>query len=122
MRFLTLLFTVAAVLPGILAGPAALPVGVQIEVYPGETTGKHIVTLKDGASKDAIVARVGELLAGKPGTGITDHYDTIFSGFAGEFRFSPGTKRHRSRKVYYRKLRQCHIVGPPSTARCRLYL
>ncbi|TEB17671.1 serine protease [Coprinellus micaceus] len=85
MRFLTLLFTVAAVLPGILAGPAALPAGVQIEVYPGEKTGKHIVTLKDGASKDAIVARVGELLAGKPGTGITDHYDTIFSGFAGNF-------------------------------------
>ena len=94
MRFLTLLCGITAVLPGILAGPTTLPVGVQIEVYPGEKTGKHIVTLKDGASKDAIVARVGELLAGKPGTGVTDHYDTIFSGFAGKFRYSSSMKPH----------------------------
>ncbi|TEB37713.1 serine protease [Coprinellus micaceus] len=85
MRFLTVLCTICTVLP-VFAGPTLVPIGVSIEIYPGEKAGGHIVRLEDGAPREDIVSLVTGLLAGKPGNlGITHEYDAVFSGFAGRF-------------------------------------
>lgn len=91
MKFLTLLSAISALVPAILAGPAGI--AVNIDLHPGETSGRHIVTLKEGVARAPILTKVTSLLAGKPGKGITHEYDAVFNGFAGEFT-SPSSLSH----------------------------
>ncbi|KAJ3524576.1 hypothetical protein NMY22_g10943 [Coprinellus aureogranulatus] len=81
MKFLSLFSAIATLVPAIFAGP--LGVSVDIQSYSGDKTGRHIVTLKDGVSRLDIINQVKALLAGKPGTGVTNEFDAVFNGFAG---------------------------------------
>ncbi|KAF5349212.1 hypothetical protein D9756_009504 [Leucocoprinus leucothites] len=58
-----------------LAAPTALH---TIETFSGETTGRHIVTLKEGVSKASLIAQI------KQNATITHEFD-IINGFAGHF-------------------------------------
>ena len=70
MRFLTTVATVFSVAGSALAALA-------IDKYAGETTGRHIVQLKDGADKASLLSQVRA-----KGSQVTHNWNLI-NGFAG---------------------------------------
>ncbi|KAJ3526668.1 hypothetical protein NMY22_g10076 [Coprinellus aureogranulatus] len=82
MKFLTLLCTVAAVLPTIIAGPTP---AISIETVQGAKTGRHIVTLKKGVGKADVLGKIASIRGVTPGTGVTHEWDAALNGFAGNF-------------------------------------
>ncbi|KAJ3531108.1 hypothetical protein NMY22_g8288 [Coprinellus aureogranulatus] len=82
MKFLTLLCTVAAALPVILAGPTP---AISIETVQGAKTGRHIVTLKKGVGKADVLGKIASIRGVTPGTGVTHEWDAAINGFAGNF-------------------------------------
>lgn len=61
--------------PSVLGAPAAIH---TIETYAGETTGRHLVTLKPGVAKASLIRQI------KQNATVTHEWD-IINGFAGEF-------------------------------------
>lgn len=83
MKSLTLLSTLATLfIPAVFAGPISNAVNIQ--VFNGEKTGRHIVTLKSGVEKASVLGAVTGLLAGKDGLGVTQEWSTVLNGFAGK--------------------------------------
>lgn len=75
MRFFT---TASATLALLAASVLGTPTPLRaIETFAGETVpGSFIVTLKDGVSKSALVAKLG--------SAVTHQWDTALNGFAGQ--------------------------------------
>ncbi|RDB21646.1 Cuticle-degrading protease [Hypsizygus marmoreus] len=73
MRFFTAVLTAVALAAPVFAGPTPLR---TVEKYQGQTTGKYIVKLKDGASKSAIFSKL------KNST--VTHDWKLINGFAGD--------------------------------------
>ncbi|KAJ2915902.1 hypothetical protein MD484_g4494, partial [Candolleomyces efflorescens] len=62
-----------------LTAVAAAPALRGIDRYAGETTGRHIVTLKPGVSRDTLVNHISQRHA------ITHEWDAVLNGFAARF-------------------------------------
>ncbi|KAF9522564.1 serine protease [Crepidotus variabilis] len=76
MHFFATSVTLAALAASAIA--AATPL-LPIQTYQGETNGRHVITLKQGASKNGLISK-----AALPGNDITHQWD-IINGFAGQF-------------------------------------
>jgi cerevisin len=74
MRVSSPFFALGFFLVSALGAPTALH---AIETFNGETTGRHIVTLKQGIAKEGLINQI------KQNVTITHEFD-IINGFAGE--------------------------------------
>jgi cerevisin len=75
MRFSLSFATLAFLVASALGAPTALH---AIETFDGETTGKHIVTLKQGVNKDDLLKTL------KAKVTVTHEWE-VLNGFAAEF-------------------------------------
>lgn len=71
----TSLLSFALVASAVLAAPAPRAPLRQLKKTSGEATGRYIVVLKEGVSKDDV--------AGTLSTAVTNKWDTVLNGFAG---------------------------------------
>ncbi|KAF9523113.1 serine protease [Crepidotus variabilis] len=76
MHFFATSVTLAALAASAIA--AATPL-LTLQTHQGKTSGRHIITLKQGASKNGLISKVA-----LPGNDITHQWD-IINGFAGQF-------------------------------------
>lgn len=68
----------------VLSGPTGLHKRVEIQRYTGdgETSGRHLVLLKQGASRAGVISQLAS------SADIVYEWDTVCNGFAGELLIS----------------------------------
>ncbi|KAJ2928325.1 hypothetical protein H1R20_g8752, partial [Candolleomyces eurysporus] len=64
----------------VLSGPTPPPYRTQIQAYDGETTGLHIVTLKQGVSRAEVIRQL--ISAAQETVEVVYEYANVFNGFA----------------------------------------
>ncbi|KAJ2918786.1 hypothetical protein MD484_g1573, partial [Candolleomyces efflorescens] len=67
-------------IPSGLSGPTPPPYRTQIERYDGQTTGRYIVTLKDGVSRQAVINQLADVA--NDAVEVVSDWDNVLNGFS----------------------------------------